>query len=77
MNVNVFTLLLGVYETRFIVQHKSCISKCRLNKDGCNSKQKWNRDECWCEYKELDDWSSFEKKYMWSFRTCDCECNKA
>ena len=27
-----------------------------LNESVCNSKQKWNHDECWCECKELDDW---------------------
>ena len=29
--------------------------KCGLNENVCNSKQKWNHDECWCERKELDD----------------------
>ena len=77
MNVKVFKLVSGVYETRFIVQHESCKYKCRLNENACNSKQKWNRDECRCEYKELDDWSSCEQDYMWNLSTCDCECNKA
>ena len=44
----------GVNETRFLVQHESCNCKCRLNESVCNSKQRWNHDECWCEYKELD-----------------------
>ena len=26
---------------------------------------------------ELDDWSSYEKDYMWNPGTCDCESNKA
>ena len=43
----------------------------------CNSKQKWNQDECWCGCKELDDWSSCKNDYMWNPSTCDCECNKA
>ena len=43
----------------------------------CNSKQKWNRDECWCEYRELYDWSSCKDDYLWNPRTCDYECNKA
>ena len=41
----------------------------------CNSKQKWNNDECWCEHKELDDWSSCKDDYMWNPSTCDCDCN--
>ena len=40
-----------INETRFLV-------KCGLNESVCNSKGKWNHDECWCECKKLDDWSS-------------------
>ena len=47
MNVKVFKLMLG--ETN---------EKHGLNKSTCNSKQKWNRDECRCECKELDDMGS-------------------
>ena len=50
--------------------------KCRLNKNVCNSKQISNHNECWCECKELDDWS-FCKGYMWNPDTCDCKCEKA
>ena len=32
MNVKVFNLILGVNETRFLVQHESCEGKCGLNK---------------------------------------------
>ena len=54
----------GVNETRFLVRHKSCACKCGLNESLCNSKQKQNDDECRCECKELDDWSSFKDHYM-------------
>ena len=40
MNVEVYNLMSGVNETRFIVQHESCECKCVLNKSVCNSKQK-------------------------------------
>ena len=30
--------MLGVNETRFLVQHESCEYKCRLNKVACYSK---------------------------------------
>ena len=49
----------------------------KLNKSVCNSKQKWNHDECQCECKELDDWGFCEKCYMWIPSMCDCECNNA
>ena len=43
----------GVNETRPLVQHELCQCKCRLNEGVCNSKQKWNHDEYWCECQEL------------------------
>ena len=64
MNGKVFNLISGVNE-RFLVHHELCETKCRSNGSVCNSKQNWNYDECWCEYKELDDWSSCKDDYMW------------
>ena len=52
MNVKVSNLISEVNETRFLVQHKSCECKCRLNERVYNSKQKWNHDECWCACKD-------------------------
>ena len=77
VNVKVFNLMSGVNETRFLVQHESCECKCGLNESVCNSKQNWNPGERWCEYKELDNWGSCEKYYMWNPSACDYECNKA
>ena len=36
-----------------------------------------NHDECRCECKEFNDWSSCRNDYIWNPTTCDCECNKA
>ena len=77
MNAKIFNLMSGIIEIIFIVQHELPDCKCGLNKSVCNSKQKWNPDECWCECKKLDDWTSCEKGYMWNPGTCDYECNKA
>ena len=66
-----------VNETRFLVQHESCESKYRLNESICNSSQKWNHDECWCKFKELDAWTSCKNNYMRNSSVCDCEYNKA
>ena len=63
----------SVKETRFLVHHGSCESKCRFNE---SRNQKWNHDDCQCECKELDDWSSCKDDYMWNPSTCNCECNK-
>ena len=40
-------------------------------------KAKWNHDECGCECKELDEWSSCNDDCMWNSSTCACECNRA
>ena len=54
-----------------------CECKCGLDESVCNSKQKWNHDECRCECKELDDWNSCEMDCVWNPSACNCECNKA
>ena len=66
MNGKVFNLMAGVNGTR-LVQHKSCKYKSGLNERICKSKQKWKDNECCCECKELDDWSSSKSHYPWSF----------
>ena len=35
--------------------------------------QKWKYNECMCEWKELDDSSSFKNNYMQNPSTCDFE----
>ena len=64
MNVNVFNLMFGVNETRFLVQHESCECKRGLKEKVRNSKQEWNHSECWCECKELDGWGSCKNYYI-------------
>ena len=59
MNVEVIILMSEVNETRFLFQYESCECQCGLNGSVCNSKQKWNYEEWWCEPKELDNWSSY------------------
>ena len=41
-----------VNETRMLVLHESCEFQFGLDKLVCNSKQKWNHNECRCECKE-------------------------
>ena len=65
MNVKVINSMLGVNETKFLIQHESFECKCRLNESACNSKQKWNHDKCWCDCKELDDWSYCKKLFIY------------
>ena len=76
MNSKVLDLISGVNETKFLVRYELCECKCGLNESVCNSKQKWNHNECQCKCNELDDWSSFKDDYMWNPGTRNCECNK-
>ena len=34
---------------------ENCKCKCRLDSSVCNNKQRWNKDKCRCECKELID----------------------
>ena len=77
VNIKVFNFTSVVNGARFLVQHESCECKCWLNESVCNSKQKWNYDECTCECKKLEDLRSCKNDYMMNPFTCDCKCNKA
>ena len=51
--------------------------ECRLDSIVCNNKQRWNKDKCRCECKELIDKGVCDKGYVWNPRNCDCECEKS
>ena len=55
LNVKVFNLMSKTNETKFIEWHEICKCKCRLDATICNNKQRWNKNECRCECKELID----------------------
>ena len=42
-------------ETKHVSWHETCTCECRLDASVCNNKQRWNKDKCRCEYKELID----------------------
>ena len=72
----------AVNKTRLLVQHESCECKCGLIEGVCNSKKKKKKKNgnimnvcVMCGCKELGDWSSCEKCYVWNPSTCNCECN--
>ena len=67
LNVKVFNLMSRTNETRFIEWHETCKCKCRLDAIVCNNKQRWNKNKCRFECKELIDKGS----------NCECECDKA
>ena len=72
LNVKIFNLMSRTNETRHIEWYKTCKCICRLDKIIFNSKQRWNKDKCRCECKELID-----KGYVWNPSNCECECDKS
>ena len=55
INVKVFNLISKINETRHMKWLKTCRCKCRLGASVCNNKQRWSKDKCRCECKELID----------------------
>ena len=63
-------------ETRSIEWHETCKCICRLNEIICNNKQRWNKDKCRCECKELIDKGVCDKGYIFNPSNCECEYDK-
>ena len=77
MTLKVLNLIAEVSETKHLVLHESCECKCALNESACNSLQKWNHNEFWCDCRELGGCGSCINDHIWNPSTWDCECNKA
>ena len=54
-NFKVFNLMLRTNKTRHIQWHGTCKFECRLDAIVCNNEQRWNKNKCRCECKELID----------------------
>ena len=48
-NLRVFNMITGINESKTLTMNISCKSKCDCIK--CDSNQKWNNDNCRCEFK--------------------------
>ena len=77
LNVKVFNLMSRTNETKSIKLHETCKCICRLNKIICNNKQKWNKDQCRRECKELIDKGVCDKGYIFNPSDCKCDCDKS
>ena len=64
-------------ETRSMKSRETCKYICRLNKIICNNKQRWNKDQCRCECKELIDKGVCDKGFIFNPSNCKCECDKS
>ena len=76
-NVRAFILMSTTNETRHIEWHETCKRKCRLDGSNCNNKQRWNKDKCRSECKELIDKGVCENEFICNPSNCDCECDKS
>ena len=50
---------------------------CRLDAIVCGNKQRWNKDKCRCECKDLIDKGVSDKGSIWNPSNCECECDKS
>ena len=73
INVKVFNLMSRTNEARHIEWNETCKRKYRLDACVCDNKQRWNKDKCRCECKELIDKGSCDKGFIWNLSICDCE----
>ena len=64
LNVRVFNLMSRTNKTIQIKWHETCKCICRLNEIICNNKQRWNKDKCRCECKELTDKGVCDKGFL-------------
>ena len=69
LNVKVFNLMSRTNETRHTKWHETCKCECKFGPNICNNKQRWNKDKCRCECKEIID------KLV--IGNCECESDKA
>ena len=65
-NIKVFNQTSRTNETRYVSWHETFKCKCRLYNSVCNNKQRWNKDRCRYEFKELIDKGRCDEGFIWS-----------
>ena len=73
LNVKVFNLMSRTNETRHIEWDETCKYECKFLANACNNKQRWNKDKCRCECKELIDKGVCDKGFIWNPSNCECK----
>ena len=77
ISLKVLNLMSWINQTKQIKWHESCKCQCRLNSVVCNNKQKWNKNKCKLECKELVEKQECDKRFIYNPSNCNCECNKS
>ena len=57
--------------------HETCKCECKFGVNIRDNKQRWHKDKCRCERKELVDKGICDKGFIWNPSNCECECHKA
>ena len=57
--------------------YESFKCECKLNSSVCHNKQKWNKEKCRCECKELVHKQECDKEFIRNLSNCNCECDKS
>ena len=65
-----------INEARHIEWRETCKFERKFGANVCNTKQRWNKDKCGCECKELIDKRMCDKGFIWNPSNCRCECDK-
>ena len=73
LNDKVFNLMSRTNETRFREWQEKCKCECRLDAIVCNNKQRWNKNKCRYDCKELIDDGICDKGFIWNPSNCECE----
>ena len=50
-----FKMITKINELKTLTKYISCECKCQFDDRKCNSNQKWNKDKCRSEYKNLKE----------------------
>ena len=77
LHVKIFNLMSRTNETKHIEWHETCKCECKFGVTVCNNKQRWNKDKCRYECKELIDKGMCDKGFVWNCSNCECESDKA
>ena len=62
LNLSVFNMNTGLYESKTLKKHISCGWKCKFDEAKCKPYQSWNNDKCLCQC----------KNYVWNPLTRNC-----
>ena len=77
LNVKVFNLISRTNEPTFIEWHEICKCECKFRENVFNNKQRWNKNKCRCESKELINNGVCEKGFIWNPTSSECRCDQA